>query len=441
MASPVDAGRATTSVSTGADPWTVNLPGSIASGDLIVIWLCNQGAANFNLPSGYSWLLQNRAQPTSGDVLSIIYKRSAGGEAGTLSVDLTAAVKGAAIAWRITGAADPATQAPELSSAHDTTGSNSANPPSISPTGGSKDYLFLVLGEMDGENATGFSHSVYVNDQTPNSGTAGAAGTNLWIGGASRQATTATEDPATWTHGLANSGVTAYTVAIHPAGAQAYTLDCQPGSYSVTGAAATLARGLFMSADPGSYAVTGFATTLARGFTINAVPGSYAVTGSAATTVATRVLSADPGAYTVSGAAVTLARGLFLSADPGSYAVSGAAASIVAGRAIAADPGSYALTGADATLVYVPATTAYELDAQPGSYAVSGSDATLARGLFLNAQPGVYAVSGADAALLAGRMIIAAPGEYTLSGVTANLVFSGAPASAARQRTLTGMGT
>lgn len=216
MASPVDAGRATTSVATGADPWTVNLPASIAAGDLLLVWLCNQGASTFNLPAGWSWLLNNRSQPNSGDTLACMYRLADGSEGATVSVDLTAAVKGAAIAWRITGAEDPATQAPEISAAHDTTGTNTANPPSISPTGGSKDYLFFVVAEMDGEAITGFSHSVYVNDQATNSGTAGAAGTNLEIGGASRQATTATEDPAVWTHGLANSGVTAYTIAIHP---------------------------------------------------------------------------------------------------------------------------------------------------------------------------------------------------------------------------------
>lgn len=39
MAAPVDAGRATTNITSATTPWTINLPGSIASGDLLVMFL------------------------------------------------------------------------------------------------------------------------------------------------------------------------------------------------------------------------------------------------------------------------------------------------------------------------------------------------------------------------------------------------------------------
>jgi len=223
MASPVDAGRAVTPIATAADPWTVNYPGSIAAGDLLILFAKAGGSVSSAIGQSPVWTSLVSADLAGADsgVTNIWYRVATGSEGATFSLDLLAAQKGAAIVWRITGAADPATRAPEITAAATfTTTANTANPASISPTGGSKDYLFLITVSCDGETQT-FSHGAYANVVNTDSGTAGAVTSNFRISGGSRQATTATEDPAAFTHAAASSGGSAFTIAIHPAAAGA----------------------------------------------------------------------------------------------------------------------------------------------------------------------------------------------------------------------------
>lgn len=217
MASPVDANRIATNIATAADPWTVTWPTGITAGQLLILFM-KLGAptsAGLQVP-GWTSLVANHVD--GGFYRNDIwYRWSDGTETGTFSLDLVSAQKGAVIIWRITGAANPSTQAPQAASgANFTTTANTANPASISPTGGSKDYLFLILAGCDGETQT-FSHATYTNVTNANSGTAGAVATNVRTAGGSLQKTTATEDPAVFTHAAANAGGAAWTIAIHPA--------------------------------------------------------------------------------------------------------------------------------------------------------------------------------------------------------------------------------
>ena len=216
MSSPVDAARVGTNFATAADPWTVTLPASFTY-DLLVVYGRTGGSTTFNLPTGWSWLVQNDASDATDDNSSIIYKWTVGNEGTSLSWDLSGSTKGGAIAWRITGARDPVFQVPEQAGANFTTTANTADPPSISPTGGSKDYLFLVMAGEDQETgAFTAAPATYASLVTANSGTTSTAGTNVLLGGASRQATTATENPGVFTHAAATAGGRAFTVAIHP---------------------------------------------------------------------------------------------------------------------------------------------------------------------------------------------------------------------------------
>lgn len=443
MASPAVEAAATTANTGSSSSPSVALPSIVSAGSLLIVFCYTAGAGAVGWPAGWTELFE--ASGTSGDVLACAYRDTLadGSEAGTSITVTHGAIRSVFVSESITGAADPATQAPEVGTA--ATGSSlTPNPPSRAVTGGPKDILALAVAGLEGENGDPTVYpSNYTHSQVPkNTGTAGSVGSNCSMAVAARQVSAASsEDPGTFTWAGASDQWVANTVVIHPAGATAYTLDAQPGSYAITGAAATPVAGRVLNASPGSYSVAGAATTLARGFMLDASPGSYAITGAAATPLAARSISADPGSYSVSGAAAQLAAGRLFSVDPGSFAVTGADASVLAGRVIAADPGSYVLTGVDANLVYVANTSAFELDAQPGSFSVVGAQAGVLADRSVDAQPGVYAVTGAQAAALADRMIIAAPGEYTLSGVAANLVFSGAPPATSRQRTLTGMGT
>lgn len=219
MASPVDAGRTSTSISSAADPWTVDLPSGVQSLDLLIIYLRTGGATSCNGATGWTFLVDDNTSDATDDQTSILYKFANGTEGTTVSVDFTGTTKGASIAWRITGAENPAVQVPEISTvATSTTTANTCDPGTVTPTGGSKDYLFLITGGLDGETQT-FTHGTYTNVTNQNSGTGGAVATNCRIAGGSRQATVSSENPSAWTHAAASNGTTAYTIAIHPASA------------------------------------------------------------------------------------------------------------------------------------------------------------------------------------------------------------------------------
>jgi len=83
--------------------------------------------------------------------------------------------------------------------------------------------------------------------------------------------------------------------------AGAVELNAEPGSYSISGAAATLLTGRVINAGAGAYIISGSAATLTHDFLMVASPGTYVLSGSAATLLATRLLNAGSGAYTITG--------------------------------------------------------------------------------------------------------------------------------------------
>lgn len=220
MASPVDAARAATNVSTAATPWTVTLPAGVAAGDLLIAFF--RGSTN-TITSFTGWTQLALDSSDATDDQTGVYWRASDG-ADPVSIAWTANTKGAVITWRITGAADPAVRAPEISAvAVGTTVANTCQPNTVTPTGGSKDYLFLVCGGEDGEvGAFTGAPTNYVNLQAANSGTGGAAASNVLMGGASRQLTAASASPGAFTHGAATTGWTAFAVAVHPPAVAAF---------------------------------------------------------------------------------------------------------------------------------------------------------------------------------------------------------------------------
>jgi hypothetical protein len=183
-------------------------------------------------------------------------------------------------------------------------------------------------------------------------------------------------------------------------GPAAYSLTCDPGSFSVTGVAATTVAGRMITASPGGFALTGVLALTARGMFVSAATGAYALAGVQASTLADRMVVASPG----------------------SFAHSGVAASTLADRVLSASPGSFSVGGVDATFVYVPVVGAFTLSADPGSFALSGAAVGALASRALDATPGSFAVAGIQASATAGRMASADPGAFGLSGVAASTV-------------------
>jgi len=218
MASPVDFARQGTNITTAATSWAVNV-GSPSAGDLLIVlvrFAAAPGAVTF---TGYTQLGSDASDATD-DTTAVYYRWADWAEGATDTLAPTNSVKGCTISWEITGAINPATTAPEISTvAIGTTAANTANPGSRAVTGGPKDVLYLALMGLDGEgNAPTVVPTNYANLVTANSGTAGAVATNCSIGGGSRGILASnSDDPGVFTHPAATTGWTAWTVVIHPA--------------------------------------------------------------------------------------------------------------------------------------------------------------------------------------------------------------------------------
>jgi hypothetical protein len=214
VASPVDADRIGTNITTTSDPWTVNLPPSIAAGDLLLLFIREATNVSYFGPPGFTAIVDDLSD-ASDDRTVVFWKKADGTEGATMTLDFTATVKGAAIVYRITGAADPTTEPPQGDIAIGT-GAN-ADPPNLAPPDGSKDYLWIIFGGMDGETQSFALPANYGNLIQANSGTGGAATSNVRIAGGSRQFTAASDNPAAFTVGAPSTGWSALTFAVHPA--------------------------------------------------------------------------------------------------------------------------------------------------------------------------------------------------------------------------------
>jgi len=229
MASPAVASVAEFAGTTAATSHAVTLPGSVAAGDLLVMLLgSNENTANFAV-SGWTRVpldsLAGLAYPsniTGGQgTMDAFYKVSAGGEGATQTVTCVSS-RISAITYRITGAATTGNiiQVSDVQSSGVT-----ANPsaPTSNPTGGSKDYLFIVFTAQAGEEAdddtwansppTSFTPSPPRQKTT---GTAGAASANCSICSAERALTAASLTPGgNWSLDTSTASIQT-TMAVHP---------------------------------------------------------------------------------------------------------------------------------------------------------------------------------------------------------------------------------
>lgn len=217
MASPAVQTTNESATTTAGTSHTVNLPSGIQSNDLLIVCLDKGStAATVNALEGWTELLDENA----GNGLYIAYKFANGTESGTITLTTSASTRSAEVVLRISGAENPAVQAPVVGTTATGT-STTPNPPSITPPS-SKDYLFIAMCGSAGEQAdddtyvttfpTNYSHS-------QNEKTCGIAGSNLGglVGVATRQLTTGVaEDPGTFTVSE-NAAWRAQTVIIHPA--------------------------------------------------------------------------------------------------------------------------------------------------------------------------------------------------------------------------------
>jgi hypothetical protein len=214
VAAPVDSARQGTNITTAGTSHAINV-GSPASGTLLVVAVRFAVAPGTVTFTGYN-LIATSDVDASDDTMNIYTRVADGSEGATDTLTTANSTKLAAICWEITGAGTSITVP---NPATFTTAANSANPPAVAPVEGSRTYLILAIAGQDGE--VGAYTAAPTNYTSPglvtaNSGTGGAASSNCYMGGASRQVTGTGDDPGVFTHGAATAGGLAWTVAIHP---------------------------------------------------------------------------------------------------------------------------------------------------------------------------------------------------------------------------------
>ncbi len=209
MASPAVQTRSTTTAN--AATITVTLPASSADGDLIFIFLCaNTVSTTWSLNAGSSgWTELFDDNGEAG-----YYKQIGASEANPV-FDPSVTERTGASALRITGHENPATQVPEVSASPNTGTSTAPDPSSVTPTGGSKDYLFIACAGHD-DARSGFS-AAPTNYSNLNAFATGGGANGCTGATAERALTASTDDPDAFATGRSEPWA-ARTVVIHPVG-------------------------------------------------------------------------------------------------------------------------------------------------------------------------------------------------------------------------------
>lgn len=237
MAFPTIQATNESSTNTAGTSHTVSLPSGIQSNDLVIICL-DKGSTAATVDAHADWteLLDENA----GNGLYIAYRYCNGLEGATTTLTTSGSTRSAEITFRISGAQNPAVTAPQIA----TTGTGTSltpDPPSISPSGGTQDYLFIALAGMAGEEADddtwGNSPPTNYTPTPPLQKACGTVGTNLGglILAASRQLNTgAAQDPGTFNVDVSAAWRSQH-ICIHPASPPVYLPELSVASYQAFG--------------------------------------------------------------------------------------------------------------------------------------------------------------------------------------------------------------
>lgn len=157
MAFPQVVGSATSSRTSNAIDDSVTLPGSIAAGDLILVFHCSDGPLTRTFPSPW---VEIKDIGVAGDsaTIGIAYLIASGGEA-SVTVTKSVTERFSALAIQISASSWHGTTPPEVSTG--VTGTSTApDPDAITPSWGRGDNLFIAVCAFE-NNAGGISITVF----------------------------------------------------------------------------------------------------------------------------------------------------------------------------------------------------------------------------------------------------------------------------------------
>lgn len=275
--------------STSSDPANVDLPSTVASGDLLlVLFAQNASGATLALstPSGWTKLFEE----SEGSFIRLaIYGKVADGTEGGTSIALSNNGRTAvAQVYRISSWHGAIADVEVATGAHFTSGTT-RSPPSLTPTWGADDTLWIaVASAADDDQAFSVYPASYTNGTSQVSG--GGINNGCELASARRALNAATEDPGDFTLASTETWVLT-TIAVRPAAGGGGTTYTQTVTGSIT-PSGSLTRTI-SKALSGAVTATGTITRTIR----KALGGAVAASGAVTKTIS----KAFSGAITAAG--------------------------------------------------------------------------------------------------------------------------------------------
>ena len=183
----------------------INYPSGIQEDNLLIACVAvDDGSETVSFPVGWTLIDDHSG---GGVAASCEYLVADGTETGTFNVTTVDNEESNAIVWRINDYELPATQAPEGFSG--TGGNVNPNAPSLTPTGGAEDFLWIAFASVDvGDFTVSVTPTNYTNIGHVDGGSIAA----LY---GRRELNASSEDPSAWT--ISNSRAwRTITIAVHP---------------------------------------------------------------------------------------------------------------------------------------------------------------------------------------------------------------------------------
>lgn len=295
MAFPSIAGTATTTTA-ASTTHVLNLPTSIASGNLLLMFVYQNGSDagfQFTWPAGWTELVDDGGLPKFG----IAYRIADGGEGSTISLTSVGSNEASSVCLRITGW--HGTTPPEVSTINSET-TTTPNPNSLTPSGwGAEDTLWLAALSADFDSGSDAINAFPASYTEAASSVAASIGV---ISVAYREVNATSEDPGTFTLAVSQQAKTA-TLAVRPDA----TPDTTPPTLSSPAGAATGATTASgsVSTDEGNGTLYAVVTTSATAPSVAQVQAGQDHTGAAAAFSTNQAVSAS-GTQNITGGATGL---------------------------------------------------------------------------------------------------------------------------------------
>ncbi len=176
-----------------ASSHTVQLP-LYSSGNLLLIFISSTNAATASITGWTELFAANRVSGSGQDRLTCLYRVSDGTEGASASIALSASENVAAVCYSISRYSGGS-----LSHATTTGNTDSPDPPSLSPAGGSAEYLWLAAFASTGARyPTNYSSGYHVSPTLLYNGL-GASTARTIIGIAGLISVAATQNPGAFT--------------------------------------------------------------------------------------------------------------------------------------------------------------------------------------------------------------------------------------------------